>query len=288
MVAGSRHRLTERADLNLTSDTVAAGPLATAPPTEPRVFVREGFEWDAQPAYLFDIDGTLLRSQDRIHYTSFFSSVKSVMGRELVLDDVIVHGNTDPGILRDAFRAAKLEDADWHPVLEDVLDAIRTDVLAQREAMQVRVMPGVVQTLAHLQAKGAVLGVATGNLEAIGWLKIEIARLRHWFVFGGFSDRFTVRAEMIGHAAALARAGTDDPERLLPALRDAEFDAPQGRVRIDASNNHTYLWPRVAKLDARGKFQIVWNPGVRVKPDPYCVVMSLDDWSADRPQPIHA
>jgi hypothetical protein len=25
-----------------------------------------------------------------------------------------------------------------------------------------------------------------------------------------------------------------------------------------------------------------------VKPDPYCVVMSLDDWSADRPQQIHA
>jgi branched-chain amino acid transport system substrate-binding protein len=89
-------------------------------------------------------------------------------------------------------------------------------------------------------------------------------------------------------AAALARAGTDDPEQLLPAVRDAEFDAPQGRVRIDASNNHTYLWPRVAKLDARGAFQIVWNPGVRVKPDPYCVVMSLDDWSADRPQQIHA
>ena len=38
----------------------------------------------------------------------------------------------------------------------------------------------------------------------------------------------------------------------------------------------------------RGAFQIVWNPGVRVKPDPYCVVMSLDDWSADRPQQIHA
>ena len=89
-------------------------------------------------------------------------------------------------------------------------------------------------------------------------------------------------------AAALARAGTDDPERLLPALRDAEFDAPQGRVRIDASNNHTYLWPRVAKLDARGTFHTVWNPGVRVKPDPYCVVMSLDDWSADLPQQIYA
>ncbi len=82
-------------------------------------------------------------------------------------------------------------------------------------------------------------------------------------------------------AGALGRAGTDDPERLLPELQDAEFDAPQGRVRIDPENNHTYLWPRVARLDADRRFQIVWNPGVRVKPDPYCIVPSLDDWSAD-------
>lgn len=82
-------------------------------------------------------------------------------------------------------------------------------------------------------------------------------------------------------AGALKRTGTDDPERLLPELHDAEFDAPQGRVRIDPQNNHTYLWPRVARLDARKTFQIVWNPGVRVKPDPYCIVPSLDDWSAD-------
>ena len=196
----------DRENLILTSLTVTAGPQAVAPAEEPRVFLREGFVWDAEPAYLFDIDGTLLRSQDRIHVTSFFSSVKSVMGRELDLDPVVLSGNTDPGILRDAFRAAELEDSEWHPVLEDILDAMRNDVLAQREAMQVRVMPGVEATLRHLQGKGAALGVATGNLESIGWLKIELAGLREWFSFGGFSDRFIVRAEMIGHAATLARA----------------------------------------------------------------------------------
>ena len=99
----------------MTSLTVTAGPQATAPAEEPQVFLREGFIWDAEPAYLFDIDGTLLRSQDRIHITSFFSSVKSVMGRELDLDPVVLSGNTDPGILRDAFRAAQMEDAEWHP-----------------------------------------------------------------------------------------------------------------------------------------------------------------------------
>ncbi len=82
-------------------------------------------------------------------------------------------------------------------------------------------------------------------------------------------------------AAAIARAGSADPERVLPELSEIEFTAPQGRVRIDRENNHTYLWPRVARLDARGHFQIVWNPGLRVRPDPYCVVQTLDDWSSD-------
>jgi len=85
---------------------------------------------------------------------------------------------------------------------------------------------------------------------------------------------------------ALARCGSDDPERVLKELRDSEFDAPQGRVRIDPENNHTYLWPRIARLDKFGRFQTVWNPGVRIKPDPYCVVQSLDDWSADDLQTV--
>jgi branched-chain amino acid transport system substrate-binding protein len=80
---------------------------------------------------------------------------------------------------------------------------------------------------------------------------------------------------------ALGRSGSDEPDRILPELRDSEFDAPQGRVRIDRENNHAYLWPRIARIDPEGRFQLVWNPGVRIKPDPYCVVQSLDDWSAD-------
>src|SRR4051812_21724158 len=85
---------------------------------------------------------------------------------------------------------------------------------------------------------------------------------------------------------AIAKCGSDDPEQVLDNLRDFEFDAPQGRVRVDPGNNHTYLWPRIARLDRLGRFQIVWNPGVRVKPDPYCVVQSLDDWSVDDQQLI--
>ena len=44
----------------------------------------------------------------------------------------------------------------------------------------------------------------------IGWIKIEAAGLREWFRFGGFSDQFPVRAEMVGHAARKARALAGD------------------------------------------------------------------------------
>jgi branched-chain amino acid transport system substrate-binding protein len=83
------------------------------------------------------------------------------------------------------------------------------------------------------------------------------------------------------HLASLAmrRAGSDEPKRVIAALHDAEFDAPQGRVQVDSDNNHCFLWPRVARLDAQGRFRIVWDPGQRIKPDPYCIVQRLEGFS---------
>jgi len=79
-------------------------------------------------------------------------------------------------------------------------------------------------------------------------------------------------------ANALALAGTDRPAAVLDALRGSDFEAPQGSVKIDPENNHTYLWPKVARVGADRRFEIIWDPGIRVKPDPYFIAPSLDDW----------
>ena len=179
-----------------------------------RVYLSNGFRWDEQRAYLFDIDGTLLRHRDRIHFDAFFESVRSVLGCDLLLDGVRLSGNTDPGILRDAFRLANVDDSRWRPHREDVLKAMCDHVAARRAELLPTIMPGVEATLAHLERKGALLGLGTGNLEKIGWLKVENAGLRAWFTFGGFSDGFEDRADMVAHAAAEARA-------ILRANRDA-------------------------------------------------------------------
>ena len=70
-------------------------------------------------------------------------------------------------------------------------------------------------------------------------------------------------------ALALEKCGSTALVDMLPALASVEFDAPQGVVKVDAATNHTHLWPRVAKINATGGYEIVYDPLVRIAPDPY-------------------
>ena len=173
--------------------------------TEARIVTEPGFAWDGQTAYLFDIDGTLLRSRDRVHFDSVATSVRHVTGLEISLSNVSIHGNTDTGILREACRQAGIPPEVMEPQVAAILEAMGQNVADRRHELDLILMPGVKDALSHLAQKGALLGVATGNLETIGWIKIEAAGLREWFRFGGFSDEFPVRSELIGHAALKAR-----------------------------------------------------------------------------------
>jgi phosphoglycolate phosphatase len=179
--------------------------LTTPPIKEARVRIEPGFAWDGQDAYLFDIDGTLLRDLSRTHMNSFVPSIRRVMGFEVTLEGIPIHGGTDTAILGEACRQAGIPSEVLDPQLEAILETMRQTVAEQRDVMKLSLMPGVEDALRHLTRKGALLGLATGNLEAIGWIKIEVAGLREWFRFGGFSDHFPMRAELIGHAARKAR-----------------------------------------------------------------------------------
>jgi phosphoglycolate phosphatase-like HAD superfamily hydrolase len=174
--------------------------------TEARVAIEPGFVWDGQDAYLFDIDGTLLRSRDRVHFESVANGVRRVMGFEVTLAGIALHGNTDTAILREACTKAGIPVDVLEPQVAAILDAMCASVEERRHELDPILMPGIQEALRHLSGRGALLGVATGNLEMIGWIKIEAAGLREWFQFGGFSDHFPVRSEMVGHAARKARA----------------------------------------------------------------------------------
>ncbi|WP_156464912.1 transporter substrate-binding domain-containing protein [Mesorhizobium sp. Root552] len=87
------------------------------------------------------------------------------------------------------------------------------------------------------------------------------------------------------YAKALALAGTDDPDAIAARLPGLEFDAPQGPVRIDPDNHHTELWSSIGRINDAGKFDIVWRSETRIKPDPYFVTTSLNDWKVSHHRP---
>jgi branched-chain amino acid transport system substrate-binding protein len=86
------------------------------------------------------------------------------------------------------------------------------------------------------------------------------------------------------YAKAVELAGDDEPDLVVRHLRGLEFDAPQGRIRIDPDNNHTELWSRIGRINAQGRFDIVWQSEARVKPDPYFVTSAFDDWMEATPR----
>ena len=216
--------------------------IMSSPMQQPRVYCAPGFHWDEQDAYLFDIDGTLLRTRDRIHLEAFTASVHRVTGFEVTLTGIAMAGNTDTAILREACRQSGLPSDLVEANLETMLEAMCAGVEERRKDLRIDLMPGVEETLRYLADKGRLLGVATGNLEMIGWIKVEEAGLREWFHFGGFSDRYPVRAELVGHAADKARELIGGNARICvvgDTPRDIEAARANGLAVIAVATGHS-------------------------------------------------
>jgi urea transport system substrate-binding protein len=71
-------------------------------------------------------------------------------------------------------------------------------------------------------------------------------------------------------AQAIEKAGSTEADALIfEGLPGQEFKAPQGPVKIDEKNHHTWLWARIGKARDDGQFDIVWTSKDRIRPDPW-------------------
>ncbi|QEN86509.1 transporter substrate-binding protein [Labrys sp. KNU-23] len=148
-----------------------------------------------------------------------------------------------------------------------------------------------IASLATTEAEVALMpaGLAAGHLTAASFFETLNTPAAKRFVTA-FKRRFGEAAPVTAsaeaayfqiylYAAALERAGSDNADALVPNLAGLEFDAPQGRVRIDPNNHHTELWARIGRLNPQGKFDIIWESEARVRPDPYFVTAAHEGWA---------
>src|SRR5580704_18080844 len=149
-----------------------------------------GFRWMDADAYLFDIDGTLLVSRDRVHRNALHQAMREAYDVDTTIDGIAYHGKTDLGILRAALERVGISGDRFEANLPAALEAVCREVSANANLIASTVCPAIPQVLAELQAAGKLLGLASGNLESVGWLKVEVAGLREFFSFGCFSDQY--------------------------------------------------------------------------------------------------
>jgi len=174
-------------------------------PSRRFVHLRPGFDWTAADAYLFDIDGTLLNSRDAVHYHAFHRAIAQVFGLDFQVNGVPVHGNTDVGILRAYLEVAKLPESQWRPRLPEVLEIMSSEVERNAADLRPEVCPAVMDLIELLTRQEKLLGIASGNLERVGWAKLRACGLRDYFSFGSFSGELEKRDDLIAHGIGQAR-----------------------------------------------------------------------------------
>ncbi len=158
--------------------------------------------------FLFDIDGTLLRRMPPAHRQAICDAALAVYGLELLPADMgSTAGMTDTAIARRALPR--------HGVSPDVIDAGLSAFFAAAAQAYLRHVPSDLrpyhtphaeQTLVWLAERGAALGLVTGNIERIAWIKLEAAGLASYFHCGGFGDEAEAREKLPPLAVARARA----------------------------------------------------------------------------------
>lgn len=146
---------------------------------------------------LFDIDGTLLRRAGEHHRLALAAGIERVTGVRTTLEGVATAGMLDRDLIAVMLRSAGVSATRIRSVLTRAM-AESTACYASNGPVDLRdrVCPGVVETLRTLRERGAVLGVVSGNLAAIGWKKLEVAGLREYFSVAGFAEDGRTRARL--------------------------------------------------------------------------------------------
>jgi phosphoglycolate phosphatase-like HAD superfamily hydrolase len=184
---------------------------------------------------LFDIDGTLLLTSGR-GSRSLEKIFRGLFGIEDAMRGVPVAGRIDTAILDDLFRRRLGRPPHDHEI-DEVKSAYAADLeAALAEPNSVELLPGVPVVLDELSRRTDVLlGVATGNLEKTGRIKLRHGGIEAFFRYGGFAEDAGPRGERSEVLRSAARRGQDilghpvDESRIL-VIGDTPLDVSAARA----------------------------------------------------------
>jgi branched-chain amino acid transport system substrate-binding protein len=149
------------------------------------------------------------------------------------------------------------------PVFDPVSMPITSCTLSEPELLSVggRAANGHIASSVYFQSKGR-----PQNREFVSRFKARFGANK---VTSADAEASYIAVLLL--AQAIEKAQSTHIEEIKQAVYACEVEAPQGPVRIDPENNHSYLTPSLGRSIATGQFETIWTAGEPVKPDPYLV-----------------
>ena len=180
--------------------------------------------------FLFDIDGTLIRTRG-VGQRAADKAFEIIYGISNIMDGIDTCGRTDPVILGEMFRKAfsrSYYENESQEFFGEYLLQLETELKNEKEPI---VLPGVTELLDDLHERpDTVLAVGTGNIEGGAWLKLKYAGLKKYFTFGGFGSDSENREGLLKIAIIKGRIkynGNSDFEKVF-VIGDTPMDIIHG------------------------------------------------------------
>jgi phosphoglycolate phosphatase-like HAD superfamily hydrolase len=179
---------------------------------------------------LFDIDGTLLTfdgSPPGPGRTALDRAMRALFGVERATEGMRVAGGTDIALARTLLTRAgeRVDDAE----IARLLSAYLRELQLVLEGRRYRPIGDVEGCVSALRTRGAVVGLATGNLREGARHKLTSAGIDQAFdlELGGYGSDAELRADIVRAGALRCGASAGDA---LVVVGDTEFDVSAGRA----------------------------------------------------------
>jgi phosphoglycolate phosphatase len=153
---------------------------------------------------LFDIDKTLVVGSS-FHYHALKNALSHVYGIEDPKSLVNMQGMTDLKIICTTLSKENVDLKTIKKGLDECMQLMYQNFKKALQKQDLVVLSGVKQLLEDLEKNGIPMGLVTGNMEAIAWLKLEKVGLNQFFQFGGFGDRVLDRSGLVKNALKISQ-----------------------------------------------------------------------------------
>jgi len=164
---------------------------------------------------LFDIDKTLIKGSS-FHYTALKNALTEVYGIKNPPAVMNMQGMTDLKIICSTLSQENMDLKTIKLGLDKCIELMYLNFKEVLEKKDLIVLDGVRILLENLQSLTVPMGLVTGNIEDIAWLKLEKVDLKEYFQFGGFGDKVLKRSVLVKNAleASVAKVGVIDKEKI--------------------------------------------------------------------------